>query len=262
MRNKQDQLKETLTNTNITWSTLYDEKLNVESVNKPFYFGVYRVKERRGFENAQKQFNTRFNKLVIILDKINFAEPSFEKSITKIKGFNSVNKQIIDLKSIEFKDHCRYELLKPLGHIIRKLESKGFESLLNPYNLSTIKKIYYQLSPFNYSYSYLTHFFYVTDQGVKNLLRDDAKRKVLRNIDGIFELTSYISGLELPRRTHKTALFYRYLIVEENAGFDKLESIVFTGLNLSTDIGNGSLESWQLDNGIWKLQATFNQWRR
>jgi hypothetical protein len=84
MRNKQDQLKETLANRNITWSTLYDEKLNVESVNKPFYFGVYRVKERRGFENAQKQFNARFDKLIIILDKINSEVSPLQKSITKI----------------------------------------------------------------------------------------------------------------------------------------------------------------------------------
>ena len=91
---------------------------------------------------------------------------------------------------------------------------------------------------------------------------DDTKRKTLRHLGGIFELTSYISGLEVPRRKHKTALSYRYLLMEGNPGLKNNESIIYGGENFSTNAGFGVLESWSLDNkGVWKYKETFNHWR-
>jgi hypothetical protein len=262
MKSNPGQIKETFTQHHIKWSRLFDAKINDETLNLPLYLGVYQIKKRRGFENAQKQFNNRLNKLILLLDTITIKVPIVQKSITEIKAFNVRNNQLIDFKSIEFKNDCRISLVKRLRSIIRKLETEEFESILEPNKIKIIKKFYYQLSPFNYSHPYLTHLFYATNEEVKILLVDDAKRKALRYINGIFELTAYIARAERPRRNNKRALSYRYLLIEENPGLDNNESIIFGGGRFDTSAGGGVLESWALDNnGSWKYKETFNHWR-
>jgi hypothetical protein len=255
-------IKETFTNHHIKWSGLYDAKINEESLNLPLYLGVYQIKKRKGFENAQKQFKNRLNKLILIIDTITFKVPHVQKSITEIKAFNVRNNQIIDFNSIEFKNDCRNSLIKNLRSIIRKLEAVEFETILELNKIKIIKKFYYQLSPFNYSYPFLTHLFYANNEEVKILLVDDAKRKALRYINVIFELTTYIARAERPRRNNKRNLSYRYLLIEGNPGLDNNESIIFGGGRFDTTTGGGVLESWDLDNnGAWKHKDTFNHWR-
>jgi len=126
-----------------------------------------------------------------------------------------------------------------------------------------LNKYYFQLNPFNYSQSYLTHFFYLTERGTTKLLVDDTKRKAVRNLGGIFELTSFISRNETPRRKSKTALSFRYILLESNAGLDRNDSIVFCGGSFDTSAGGGVRERWIRNNfGNWEHNESFNHWRR
>jgi hypothetical protein len=253
--------KEYFNDENMNWSSLYDEVINEKSFTLPFYIGVYRLISRRGFATAEKQFQLRLEELISKLKKIENGNSSRNNTIIQLEQFKARNNQTIDFKSTSFKEDCRSFLLKPLHKLIRSLESKN--ELVTTKEIRSIKKSVYQLNPFNYSYSYLMHFCYISETGIKTLLKDDSKRKSIRSIDGIFELTTYIAGLEIPRRKQKTALSFRYLIIERNPCLDHAESVIFRGGSFDTSAGGGVKESWFLDNnGSWKHKNTANHWRR
>jgi hypothetical protein len=141
--------------------------------------------------------------------------------------------------------------------------SAPIEPTVGPEAKKIIDRFSHQLNPNNYSYRYLTHFFYVTDEGVKTILVDNSRRKSVRRLDDIFELTGYISDLEVPRRLHRTALSYRYAIFEENPCRNYKQTLIFKGVNYSTSAGHGYLETWQKDQDeTWQCRETFDHWRR
>jgi hypothetical protein len=226
---------------------------------------VYRVIYKPGYGNAETNYKARLKGLIKHLDGLHLTSTTAIKCLEKIKVFQE-NLEIVDFKSEAFKEDCRKSLLKYIRRLTRirfvgKRDGiKEFETLVDPKDFKIINKFYHQLNPFKYSYSYLTHFFYISDTDIKILLVDDTKRKALRHL-GVFELTSYIARLEWPRRKHKTALAYRYLLMEGNPGLKNNESIIFGGGRFDTSAGGGVLESWALDNyGAWKYKETFNHW--
>jgi hypothetical protein len=268
MTYKLEDLKNLLKTLKIDWNDLFEAKFNSKTYTPPLYFGVYRVIYKPGYENAEANYIGRLNGLITHLDSLHLNSPRAIKCLEKIKAFQE-NLLTVDFRSEAFKADCRSSLLKhirPLTRttlIGRRNEIQETETIVDPKEFKIINKFYHQLSPFNYSYSYLTHFFYISDTDIKTLLVDDTKRKTLRHLGGIFELTSYIAELERPRRKHKTALSYSYLLMEGNPGLQKNESIIYGGENFSTNAGFGVLESWALGNkGVWKYKETFNHWRR
>lgn len=267
MIDKLKDLKNLLKTLNIDWNDLFEAKFNSKTYTPPFYFGVYRVIYKPGYENAEANYNARLNGLITHLDTLEITSPIAIKCLVKIKAFQE-NLLTVDFRSEAFKEDCRTSLLKNIRPLTRtrivgnRNEIQKTETLVDPKEFKLINKLYHQLSPFNYSYSYLTHFFYISDTDIKTLLVDDTKRKTLRHLGDIFELTSYIAELERPRRKHKTALAYRYLLMEGNPGLKNNESIIFGGGRFDTSAGGGVLESWALDNnGAWKYKETFNHWR-
>ena len=267
MIDKLKDLKNLLKTLNIDWNDLFEAKLNSKTFTTPFYFGVYSVIYNLGYENAEANYIARLNGLIAHLESLHLTSPSAIKCLAKIKAFQEKG-VIVDFRSEVFKEDCRKSLLKHIRPLTRTRSAgkkdgiQEFETLVDPNEFKIINKFCHQLSPFNYSYSYLTHFFYISDTDIKTLLMDDTKRKVVRHLGDIFELTSYIAELERPRRKHKTALAYRYLLMEGNPGLKNNESIIFGGGRFDTSAGGGVLESWALDNnGAWKYKETFNHWR-
>jgi hypothetical protein len=267
MTAKLEELKHLLKTLNIDWNDLFEAKFNSKTFTTPFYFGVYSVIYYRGFENAETKYITRLNGLIAHLESLHLTSPVAIKCLEKIKAFQEKG-VIVDFRSEAFKEDCRKSLLKHIRRLTKtrfvgkKEGIQEFETLVDTKEFKIINKYFHQLSPFNYSSSYLTHFFNISDTDIKTLLVDDTKRKAVRHLGGIFELTSYISRLEAPRRKHKTDLSYRYLLIEENPGIKNNESIIFGGGRFDTSAGGGVLESWALvNNGAWKLKETFNHWR-
>jgi hypothetical protein len=263
MNSKLEDLKYLLKKLNIDWNDLIEEKFNSKTLTPPLYFGVYRVIYNRGYENAEANYRARLNGLIIHLDNLKLTSPVALNCLEKIKAFQ-VNLLKVDFRSEAFKTDCRTSLLK---HIRRLTKTRFFgeknETLVDPKEFKIINKYCHQLSPINYSYSYLTHFVYISETDIKTLLVDDAKRKAVRHLGGIFELTSYISRLEVPRRNHKTALAYRYLLFEGNLGLNNEESVIYVGGSSDTCSGEGVLERWALDNEVaWKHKESFKHWRR
>ena len=267
MIDKLKDLKNLLKTLNTDWNDLFEAKFNSKTFTTPFYFGVYSVIYNRGYENAETNYIGRLNGLIAHLESLHLTSPIAIKCLEKIKAFQEKGVKV-DFKSETFKEDCRKSLLKHIRRLTRtRIVGKRdgieeFETLVDPNEFKIINKFCHQLSPFNYSYSYLTHFFYISDTDIKTLLVDDTKRKVVRHLGDIFELTSYIAELERPRRKHKTALAYRYLLMEGNPGLKNNESIIFGGGRFDTSAGGGVLESWALDNnGAWKYKETFDHWR-
>jgi hypothetical protein len=267
MTDKLEDLKNLLKTLKIEWNDLFEAKFNSKTLNPPLYFGIYRVIYKRGYENAETNYTGRLNGLIAHLEGLHLTSPLAIKCLEKIKVFQE-NLEIVNFRSEVFKADCRASLLKHIRPLIRtrslgkKDGTEEFETLVDQKEFKIINKFYHQLNPFNYSHSFLTHFFYISDIDIKTLLVDDTKRKAVRHLDDIFELTSYIADLERPRRKHKTALAYRYLLMEGNPGLKNNESIIFGGGRFDTSAGGGVLESWALDNnGTWKYKETFNHWR-
>jgi hypothetical protein len=130
-------------------------------------------------------------------------------------------------------------------------------------DINVLAKYCYQLNPYNYFYPYLTHFYYVTEEEITTLLINDNRRKQVRRLDAIGELMDYISGLEIPRRKHRTALSYRYLIYEHNPGEICNESLIYSAINFAVMAGFGTKDAWWKNpKGIWKLSHNFDHWRR
>jgi hypothetical protein len=126
-----------------------------------------------------------------------------------------------------------------------------------------LSKYCHQLNPYNYCYPHLTHFFYVTEEGVNTLLVNDSRRKLVRSLDAIGELLGYISRLELPRRKFRNALSFRYLLYEENPGMATNYTLIFTAVNYGTNAGAGSKQLWQKDTKQkWKHLENFVHWMR
>jgi hypothetical protein len=268
MNNKLGDLKNLLKTLNLDWNDLFEAKFNSKTYTPPFYFGVYRVIYKPGYENAEANYKARLNGLIKHLDSLHLNSPRAIKCLEKIKAFQE-NLLTVNFRSEEFKADCRASLLKHIRPLTRtpfigkRNEIQNIEMLVDPKEFKIINKFYHQLNPFKYSYSYLTNFFYISDKEIKTLLVDGTKRKAVRQLDDIFELTSYIADLERPRRKHKTALAYRYLLMEGNPGLKINESIIFGGGRFDTSAGGGVLESWALDNnGAWKYKETFDHWRR
>ena len=268
MSRKIEDLKNLLKTLNIDWNSLFEAKFNSKTYTSPFYFGVYRVIYKPGYENAEANYKARLNGLITHLDTLEITSPIAIKCLVKIKAFQE-NLLTVDFRSEAFKADCRTSLLKNIRPLTRtrivgnRNEIQKTETLVDPKEFKLINKLYHQLSPFNYSYSYLTHFSYISESDIKTLLVDDTKRKVVRHLGGIGELTTYIGRLEWPRRKHKTALAYHYLMMEGNPGLKNKESIIYEGGSFDTSAGGGVMESWALDKkGAWKIKETFNHWRR
>lgn len=268
MNNKLGDLKNLLKTLNLDWNDLFEAKFNSKTFTPPFYFGVYRVIYNRGYENAEANYIARLHGLIAHLESLHLTSPIAIICIEKIKAFQE-KRVIVDFRSEVFKEDCRKSLLKHIRRLTRKRsvgkrnEIQEFETLVDPKEFKVINKFCHQLSPFNYSYSYLTHFFYISDTEINTLLVDDTKRKAVRHLGGILELTFYIGRLEWPRRKHKTALAYHYLMMEGNPGLKNKESIIYEGGSFDTSAGGGVMENWALDKkGAWKIKETFNHWRR
>jgi len=258
-----EELKSVLHAGGVEWNSLYDHGVKT----KPYYFGIYKTVYKPGFETAQKSYLKRLHELVNYLDKLNISNPKAQQFIDKIRSYYTSFNSIVDFNSAAFRNGCR-DLIKPLRHLSksrtnslnRKVVS---EPLVSDGDKKVLAKFCYQLNPYNYFYSYLTHFYYVTEEGVTTLLINDNRRKQVRRLDAIGELMDYISGLEIPRRKHRTALSYRYLIYEHNPGKICSESLIYSAVNFAVMAGYGTQEAWQKNSkGKWKHSQTFDHWRR
>ncbi len=256
-------IKDFFINHELDWSSLYDELLIENKSNSPLYLGIYSLNKRRGFETAQMEFNNRLNKLINSIKTIKFQHEHSKKSIDKIENFIGLNKHLIDFNSAKFKEDCLSEILKPLHQIIKDLESKFANDQTILQQINSLKKYYYQLNPYNYSISYLTHLLSISDSEIKMVLVDNTKSKKIRNIDGILEFTRFITRLEKPKNRHKTELTFNYLMLELNPGNNRTNTTVFCGNSFSTNAGEGVREFWSLDSSNnWKHQETLKHWRR
>jgi hypothetical protein len=220
-----------------------------------------------GYLSAEKNFEQRLAALIVFLDTLTFSDSSALPQVEKIKSFQAQFDGLVDFNDHGFRNSCR-ALLKPLRRLTMSSKNKlhrsaPIEPTVGPEAKKIIDRFSHQLNPNNYSYPFLTHFFYVTEDGVNTILMDNSRRKSVRRLDDIFELTGYISGLEAPRRLHKTALSYRYALFEENPCFIYKQTLTFKGVNYSTSAGYGYLETWQKDaDESWQCHETFDHWRR
>lgn len=256
-------LKSILNAHQIEWNPLFD----IGEKTKPFYFGLYKTVYKPGYHSAEKNFEKRLTALIAFLDTLTFSDHSALPQIEKIKSFQAQFNGVIDFHDQAFRNSC-ITVLKPLRRLTmssknKSLRSAPIEPMVGPEAKKIIDRFSHQLNPNNYSYPYLRYFFYVTQEGVNTILMDNSRRKSVRRLDNIFELSSYISGLEAPRRLHKTALSYRYALFEENPCYSYKQTLTFKGVNYSTSAGHGYLETWQKDAyETWQRQETFDHWRR
>lgn len=256
-------LKRILSAHQIDWNPLFDIGVKTE----PFYFGIYKTVQKPGYHSAEKLFEKRLSDLIQYLDSLTFSDDKALTYLNKIKSFQAKFDRDVNFNSEAFRVACR-DLIKPMKRFT--MESKNTLKLMptvRPYVNAAEKRIIdtylHQLNPHNYSYSYLTHFLYVSNEGVQTLLVDNNRKKSVRRLDQFSELTHYICTLEIPRRTNKTALAYRYFIFENNPCRDCEETLIFQGVNFSTNAGVGYKEEWQKDStGKWFCHASFEQWRR
>jgi hypothetical protein len=257
------ELKRVLQASGIEWNSLYEQGVKT----KPYYFGIYKTVYKPGFVAAEKLYSKRLQELLDYLDNVTFSNPKAHPYIEKIRGFHNAFNNTVDFNSEAFRNGCR-DLMKPLRRLsrLRTYTVKNTvvrESLVSDGDRKVLAKFCYQLNPYNYSYPYLTHFYYVTDEGINTLLINDNQRKQVRRLDAIGELMDYISGLEMPRRKHRTALSFRYLIFENNPGKICNETLVYSAVNFAVMAGFGIQDAWQKNpKGTWKLSQTFDHWRR
>lgn len=259
-----NQLKRTLKSFKIEWHPLFDE---IEKVD-PFYFGIYKIVRKPGFQTAEKLYLERLHGLIEFLEMIVPLYKKAEVYIEQIKSFHAQFNSDVDFHSMEF-HKTALTLIKPLSRLTRQTRIKvgnryiDREAMVNSDDSKVLKKYGYQLNPYNYSYHYLTHFFYVTNNNVKTILVDDTRRKPIRRLMHIFELNSYIMELEIPRRTYRHALAFRYMIYENMPGLNHHQSTVFSGGNYDLRAGAGSIQIWELENNNqWNQVASYPHWRR
>lgn len=275
-----EELKSVLHASGIEWSSLYEQGVKT----KPYYFGIYKTVYKPGFETAEKLYAKRLQDLVNYIDNIDACNPRTRQCIDKIRTYHEAFNRTVDFNSEAFRNGCR-DLTKPLRRLsrLRKYTVKNTvvrDSLVSDGDRKVLAKLCYQLNPYNYFYPYLTHFFYVTDEGVNTLLINDDRRKQVRRLDArvivnnnvvrlerrldaIGELIFYISGLEIPRRKHRTALSFRYIIYENNPGKICNETLVYSAVNFAVMSGFGTLDAWKKNSkGKWKCIKTFDHWRR
>ena len=87
MNNKLEDLKKLLKTLNIDWNSLFEAKFNSKTYTSPFYFGVYRVIYKPGYENAEANYKARLNGLITHLDTLEITSPIAIKCLVKIKAF-------------------------------------------------------------------------------------------------------------------------------------------------------------------------------
>lgn len=263
MRNNIEEFKRTLHEDGVEWNSLYDQGVKT----KPYYFGIYKTVYKPGFETAEKLYTKRLQELVKYIDTIDVSNPRTRQCIDKIRTYHNAFNSTVDFNSEAFRNGCG-DLMKPLRRLTRyRIDKPKRKILVEPLVSDEERKVFakycYQLNPYNYSYPYLTHFYYVTDEGINTLLINDNQRKQVRRLDAIGELMDYISGLEMPRRKHRTALSFRYLIFENNPGKICNETLVYSAVNFAVMAGSGTQDAWQKNpKGTWKLSQTFDHWRR
>ncbi len=263
MRNNIEEFKRTLHEDGVEWNSLYEQGVKI----KPYYFGIYKTVYKPGFETAEQCYSKRLQELINYLDKLKISNPKTNQHIDKIRVFHNAFNNTVDFNSEAFRNGCR-DLMKPLRRLSRlrtyTVKNTVFrESLVSDGDRKVLAKFCYQLNPYNYSYPYLTHFYYVTDEGITTLLINDNQRKQVRRLDAIGELMDYISGLEMPRRKHRTALSFRYLIFENNPGKICNETLVYSAVNFAVMAGFGTKDVWGKNpKGTWKLSQTFDHRRR
>ena len=86
MNNKLEDLKKLLKTLNIDWNSLFEAKFNSETYTPPFYFGVYRVIYKPGYENAEANYKARLNGLITHLDTLHYTTAS-----TCVKASSFIN---------------------------------------------------------------------------------------------------------------------------------------------------------------------------
>jgi hypothetical protein len=258
-----EELKSTLHACGVKWSPLYDQGVKT----KPYYFGIYKTIYKPGFETAEKRYAKRLQDLVNYIETIDVSNSSTRQCIDKIKTYHEAFNSIVDFNSAAFRNGCK-DLMKPLRRLTRYRIDKPnrkvlVEPLVSDEERKVLAKYCYQLNPYNYFYPYLTHFFYVTEEGITTLLINDNRRKLVRRLDAIGELMAYISGLETPRRKHRTALSFRYMIYEHNPGKIRNVTLVYSAVNFAVMAGFGTQDAWQKNSkGKWKRSQTLDHWRR
>ena len=263
MKTSSHELKPILETFQIYWDVLYAQEFLV----KPYYFGIYKTVQKPGYLSAEKNFEKRLTALIAFLHTLTFNDKSALLQVEKIKSFQAQFDGVVDFHDQAFRNSCR-ALLTPLRRLTMSSKNKlrrsaPTEPTVGLEAKKIIDRFSHQLNPNNYSYPYLTHFFYVTEEGVNTILVDNSRRKSVRRLDDIFELTGYISDLEVPRRLHRTALSFRYAIFEENPCRIYKQTLIFKGVNYSTSAGYGYLETWQKDKEeTWQCHETFDHWRR
>jgi|UniRef100_UPI004049AE39 hypothetical protein len=258
-----DKLKSALHAASVEWNPLFENGVKT----KPYYFGIYKTVYKPGFQASEKLYSKRLQHLVNYLEKVKVSTQRAQQYIDKIISYHKAFNNTVDFNSEAFRNGCR-DLMKPLRHLTRyRIDNTNRKVLVEPLvsdgDRKVLAKYCYQLNPYNYSYPYLTHFYYVTEEGITTLLINDNRRKQARRLDAIGELMAYISRLEMPRRKHRTALSYRYLIFENNPGKICNETIVYGAVNFAVMAGSGTQDAWQKNaKGVWKLSQTFDHWRR
>jgi hypothetical protein len=259
-----NQLKKTLKSFKIEWHPLFNEIEKVE----PFYFGVYKLVLKPGFETAQNLYISRLNCLMKYLNHLELKDQKAEPYIQRIKAYHNSFNHGIDFGSADFQ-RISLDLIIPLRRLARKriYRLNGANSspkcFVNDEEKKILDRFCYQLNPYNYSYHYLTHFFYVANENVTTLLVDDFRRKTIRRLPNIHELTKYISVLEIPRRNFRNSLSFRYLIYENKPGQYNNESSIYSGINYDVQSGFGCIQFWKKNTeNRWQINEQFTQWRR
>ncbi len=258
-----EELKRTLHDGGVEWNSLYEHGVKT----KPYYFGIYKTVYKPGFDAAEKLYTKRLHEMVNYLEKVKVSNTKAQQYIDKIRSYHKAFNSTVDFNSEAFRNGCS-ELIKPLRRLTKSTKYVSnkkvtIDPMVSAEEKLILAKYCYQLNPYNYFYPYLTNFYYVTEEGITTLLINDSRRKIVRRLDAIGELMDYISRLEMPRRKHRTALSFRYLIYEDNPGNICSESLVYSAVNFAVMAGFGVKEAWQTNaKGNWKLLETFDHWRR
>ena len=258
-----DKLKSALHAASVKWNPLFENGVKTQ----PYYFGIYKTVYKPGFKASEKLFSKRLQHLINYLENVKVSNRKAQKYIDKIISYHKAFNSTVDFNSEAFRNGCS-ELIKPLRRLLRSTTNTPnirvvSEPLVSDGDKKALAKYCFQLNPYNYFYPYLTHFYYVTDEGITTLLINDNRRKQVRRLDAIGELIDYISDLEIPRRKHRTALSFRYLIYENNPGNIYGETLVYSAVNFAVMAGFGTQDAYQKKpKGKWKLSQTYDHWRR
>lgn len=257
-----ENLKCELHDSGIEWNPLYEKGIKI----KPFYFGIYKTVYKPGFKTAEKLYLNRLQKLINYLNTFEDGNAKARQTMIKISHYHNSFDSTVDFNSEAFRIKCRFiikSLISLTSSKIKATKNKLVDNpLINEQDKKFLLKLSYQLNPCNYIYPFLTHFYFVSDEGITTLLINDKRKNQVRRLDKIVSLKRFIADFEVPRGESINSLSYRYLIYEDNPGSNCNQSLVYIGIKYGNNMGLGVKHLHTKKNlNEWDKDVVFSHWR-